>query len=88
MRSAEEKLRDNEIEDGVMIIDDKAFRESLIAVTDDNRAVYDFDLMVQEFASEHELTEEEAVEYIENNIVRFLPAMGEKAPIVIFQLKR
>lgn len=43
--TAEEKLLNNGYE-GVVILENFSYDDALIGVTDDNRAVYDFDLMV------------------------------------------
>ena len=89
MKQQEQKLEDNgyNLEDeDILLIDDEAYNESLVGVTDDGQAVYDKDLMVEEFSKHHGCSQEDALEYIDYNIVRALPYFGEKAPILFNRL--
>lgn len=85
MRSAKEKLEDNGIDEGVEIIDDEAFGESLIGITTGNstRAVYSYEKMVEEYAAFHGVSIDDAADHINYNIIRGLDYMGGEAPIVI-----
>jgi len=89
LKRQESKLEDNgyvlEDED-ILLIDDDAYCDSLVGVTDDRRAVYDKDTMVEEFAKYHNCSEEEALEFIDFNVIRALPYYYEKAPIVFNRL--
>lgn len=82
---AEEKLLNNGYE-GVVILENFSYDDALIGVTDDNRAVYDFDLMVDWLVKTQGFTQEEAIEWIEFNTLRALPYMGDEAPIVVYRL--
>ena len=62
------------------------YEDAIIGVTSDNRAVYDFDQMVNWLCITYGFTEEDAVEWIEYNAVRALPYAGENAPIVMYRL--
>lgn len=60
MKRQEEKLENNgyDIEDSdILLIDDDAYCDSLVGVTDDSRAVYDKDTMIVEFAKHHDCSE-------------------------------
>ena len=82
--TAEEKLLDNGYE-GVIYLKDFSYDDALIGVTDDNRAVYDYDLMV-EWLVEHEGFEhEEAIEWIDYNTIRALPYMGKDGPVILYR---
>lgn len=85
MRSAEEKLLDNGYED-VMILQNFSYDSALIGVTADNRAVYDFNLMIEYLMEEEGFTEIEAIEWVEYNTIRALSYMGSDAPIVMHRL--
>lgn len=61
--TAEEKLLNNGYE-GVVILENFSYDDALIGVTDDNRAVYDFDLMVEWLVRTQGFTQEEAIEWI------------------------
>ena len=85
-RTAEEKLLDNGYDD-VPFLTDEGYDSALIAVTDDNRAVYDYDKMVEDLCTRYGWTAEEAIEWIEYNTLRALPYFGEDAPVVIHMLE-
>ena len=88
MNKQVEKLAENLVEyEDYELLDEEAFCDSLIATTDDDRAVYDFDIMVEEYAKFHNVEPMEAADYISYNIVRGLKYYGSKAPIIIFPLR-
>ena len=79
---AEEILLENGYE-GVKYLTDFSYDSALIGVTHDDRAVYDYDLMVEWLMEDQGFTEEEAVEWIDYNTIRALPYMGADGPIVL-----
>lgn len=82
---AEKILLENGYE-GVKYLTNPSFDLALIGVTHDERAVYDFDLMVKYMMEEEDCTYIEAVEWIEYNTIRALPYMGENSPIIMYPL--
>ena len=85
-KSSEEKLWENGYED-VIILKNYSYDDALIGVTEDNRAIYDFDKMVQWLIHTENFTQEEAIEWIEYNTIRALPYMGERAPVIMYALQ-
>ena len=85
-KSLEEKLWDDGYED-VVILKNYSYDDALIGITEDNRAVYDFDKMVQWLIHTENFTQEEAIEWIEYNTIRALPYMGDSSPIIMYPLK-
>lgn len=85
MNSVEERLRNNEYED-VKYLTDFSYDTALIGVSDDNRAVYDFNKMVEWLIKTQNWTSEEAIEWIEYNTIRALPYFGEGSPIIMYPL--
>lgn len=83
--TAEEKLLENGYED-VIILRDFSYDDALVGVTEDNRAVYDFNLMVEWLQENEGMDETEAIEWIEYNTIRALPYAGDQAPIVMYPL--
>ena len=79
---AEEKLLENGYE-GVKYLTDFSYDTALIGVSHDDRAIYDYDLMLEWLAEDQGFTEEEAVEWIDYNTIRALPYMGADGPIVL-----
>ena len=88
MKRQEQKLEDNGYvleDDDILLIDDDAYCDSLVGVTDNGIAVYDKDIMVEEFAKHYNCSTEQALDYIEFNVVRALPYY-ENAPILFNKL--
>ena len=83
--NAEERLLENGY-DGVKYLTDFSYDSALIAVTEDGRAVYDFELMVQWLEDTQHWSYEDAVDWISYNTIRALPYMGEDGPIIINRL--
>lgn len=78
-----EELKEKEFDDTV-IFDNPSFDNSIIGYTDEGRLVYDYDRMVEELASDDNITLEEAMEFIDYNTIRAIPYAGEKAPIIVY----
>ena len=83
--TAAEKLEYAGYED-VVVFESYSYDDALIGVSLDNRAVYNFDLMVEWLIENEGFTGEEAVEWIEYNTIRALPYAGESAPIIFYPL--
>lgn len=83
--TAEERLKENEY-DEVKYLTDFSYDTALIGVSDDNRAVYDFDKMIDWLIDTQKFEYEEAKEWIEINTIRALPHFGEGAPIIMYPL--
>ena len=71
----------------VIILKNYSYDDALIGVTEDNRAIYDFDKLVQWLIHTENLTQEEAIEWIEYNTIRALPYMGDRAPVIMYALQ-
>lgn len=80
-----DKLIQNGYED-VVVFENLSFDEALIGVSSDNRAVYDYTLMIECLVKEEEMTCEEAVDWISYNTLRSLPYQ-KNAPIVIHKFE-
>ena len=83
--NAEERLLNAGYED-VKYLVNYSYDDALIGVSEDGRAIYDFDKMVDCLVDEEGWTDEEAVEWIEYNTIRALPYFGEGAPIIMYPL--
>lgn len=68
------------------LFENPSFDKSIVGISSDQRIVYDYDLMIQEFAEDNNCTTEEAEEFIQYNTMRALPyfdnVVGNK-PIII-----
>ena len=81
-KSAEQMLLDEGYED-VKYLVNYSYDDALIGVTTDNRAVYDYDKMVEWLMRTEDIDSLEAMDWINYNTIRALPYMGEDAPIVM-----
>ena len=70
-----------------MTLTNFSYDTALIGVTDDNRAVYDFEKMIEWLVETQDFTYEESVELIEVNTISALPYYGEDAPIIMYPLE-
>lgn len=82
--SAEQLLLENGY-DGVKYLTNYSYDTALIGVTHDNRAVYDYDRMIDWLVIEEKFSVEDAVEWIDYNTIRALGYMGENAPIILYK---
>lgn len=86
MATANDRLVDAGYE-GTIIFSGYSYDDALIGVSEDGRAIYDFDLMVEWLMKNDNCTDTEAIEWIEYNAIRSLPYFGDKAPIVMYRLE-
>lgn len=84
-KNAREKLLDNEIEieNDMMLLEEEMFIDSLIGVSTDLRAVYDYDLMIKEYVDKTGCSVEEAIDYVDQGIARWLGFYSGKAPVIL-----
>lgn len=83
--TAEEKLLDAGYED-IMIFSDYSYDSALIGVSEDERAIYDYEMMVEWLIQTEGFSYEDAVEWIEYNTIRALPYAGDRAPIIMHRI--
>lgn len=81
--TAAERLRDAGYDD-VVILDNYSYDDALVGVTEDGRAVYDFDKMVSWLMQREGWSALEAIEWIEFNTIGALPYAGDAAPIIVY----
>ena len=83
--NAEERLLDAGYE-GVKYLTNYSYDDAIIGVSEDGRAIYDYELMIEWLMDKEGWTDNEAVEWIDYNTIRALPYMGSDAPIVMYPL--
>ena len=84
---AEKMLLDNGYE-GVKYLTNYSYDDALIGVSTDNRAIYNFELMIEWLIENEGFSTDEAIEWIDLNTIRALGYMGEQAPIIMYPLER
>jgi hypothetical protein len=83
--TASERLIEAGYED-VIILSDYSYDDALIGVTDENRAVYDYEKMIDWLCEKENMSEEDAIEWVNYNTIRSLPYAGGKGPIVMYKV--
>lgn len=83
--TAEERLLDAGYED-VVLFTNFSYDDALIGVSQDNRAIYDYEKMVIWLRETEGWSDEDAREWIDYNTIRSLPYAGDNAPIVVYPL--
>lgn len=81
--TAEDRIAEAGFED-VIVFSDFSYDDALIGVTEDGRAVYDYEKMVEWLMSTEGWDATEAMEWIDYNTIRALPYAGDKAPIIMY----
>lgn len=84
--NAKEKILNAGYEDVIYLVN-YSYDDALVGVSEDNRAVYDYNKMVEWLIKEESFTEEEAVDWISYNTIRSLSYMGDKAPIIMYPIE-
>lgn len=74
-----EALEGEEQYDGLILFEEQSYDDAFLGVTKDNRAVYDFDKMVDWLVRYYEMSEEDAVDFIDHND----GYSGENEPIIV-----
>ena len=80
--TARERIENACFED-VIIFDNPSYDDALIGVTSDNRAVYDYDKMIEWLVANENMDYEEAADFIQWNDSFYY---GEGYPLIIYSL--
>lgn len=79
-----EEFLNNDPERKVILFDNPSFEGALIGITTDDVAVYSYEKMVESLMKEDNISEEEAVEYIDYNTLGAY--VDPKQPIVMYDI--
>lgn len=77
----------SELCEDAIVFNNPSFDNSIIGVTTDGQAVYDYEKMVEELMKDEDVSEQESIDWIEYNTIRALPYAGEMKPIIMFTFK-
>ncbi len=81
----EEKLLEYDLEDAVYLTDEY-YNDAAVGYSDDGRVIYDYNLLVDCLMKEG-MSDIDAIEWVEYNIIRGIPYYGEKAPIIMYKFE-
>lgn len=76
-----------ELCEDAIVFNNPSFDNSIIGTTIDGQAVYDYDKMVIELMEDENISEQEAIDWIDYNTIRALPYAGEMRPVIISTFK-
>jgi hypothetical protein len=71
------------LDNDALVFDNPAYDGAIIGETFDGRAIYDIEKMVDELATDDNISIEEAMDFVDYNAIRSLPYAGDKAPVVV-----
>jgi len=72
------------LDEGMIVFQETEYDEAIIGTTEDGRAVYDYILLVEAVSKSQGLTDQEAAEWVDYNMIRSLPYLPQdRRPIVI-----
>ena len=80
--TARERIENEGYED-VIIYDNPSYDDALIGITNDNRAVYDYDKMIEWLVTKENMDYEEAADFVCWNDSFYY---GEGYPLIIFSI--
>jgi hypothetical protein len=73
--------------ENITVFSGEDYDDALIGITSDNRAVYEFEKMVDCLMKKYGWSDIDAIEWIEYNTIRALPYFGANAPIIMYSLE-
>lgn len=71
-------------DEDVIVYDSPSYAEAFIGISNDNRAIYSYNKMIDWLMKEDKISEEEAVEFIDYNTLGAY--YSDKQPIVCFDI--
>lgn len=81
----EEKLLDNGLDDTVYLTE-QFYDKAAIGYSDTGCVIYDYDLLVEALMNEG-MSDIDAIEWVDYNILRATPYYGDKAPIIMYKFE-
>jgi len=79
-----EKYYIEDEETSIILFENPNYDNAFVGLTlEGDRAVYDYNKMVEHLMTEDNMDYDEAVEFIDYNTLRALPYMGDKGPLII-----
>lgn len=81
----EEKLLDNGLDDTVYLTE-QFYDKAAIRYSDTGCVIYDYNLLVEALMNEG-MSDIDAIEWVDYNILRATPYYGDKAPIIMYKFE-
>lgn len=71
---------------GAIVFEAPDYASAFVGISEDGRAIYSYALMIESLMKEDDMNSNEAAEFIEFNTISSLPSLGEKAPIIMYEI--
>lgn len=71
-----------------VLLEDPCFTQAIIGISEQGRIVYSYDKMIDSLKLSHSMSYEEAVGFIDHITSCALPHMGNKCPIILYNIKK
>lgn len=85
MSNVEQILLENGLE-GTAYFTDEDYEDAILGYTEDGNLVYSYEKMVEYLVGKKNIDYTDAVEWINYNVIRMIPYMGDKCPIIVYDL--
>jgi replication-associated recombination protein RarA len=72
--------------ESIILFSEPEFADAIIGVDEKDRIVYNFSLMVNQLMNDNNMSEEDAIEYLNTNTIPSMDDMGDRAPIIVYDL--
>lgn len=79
-------LVDHDMGGGAIVFEAPDYASAFVGTSEDGRAIYSYALMIESLMKEDDMNSNEAVEFVEFNTINSLPSLGEKAPIIMYEI--
>lgn len=67
----------------IIFLSEFSFEDALVGISEDNRAIYEYDKMIECLIQNEGFTEDEATEWLECNTIPAISYIGPGAPIIM-----
>ena len=69
----------------IIVLEGDEFADGAIGLTDDNHIIYDYEKLVESLSKQEDMTEEDAIDWLEFNTIPSIPYMSSygKEPIIM-----
>ena len=71
----------------IIVFENPDYDDAIIGVSHDDRAIYDYDKMIEHLMTKENMSLEDAADFISYDTMRALPYAGDCPPIIMFGIE-
>lgn len=75
----------NALPDGVSLFDNPSFDNSIIRVSNTDCIIYDYEKMINEYMKDYDSSEEDAIDFIDNDTAKMISYIPYQRPIILYK---